>query len=26
MRELGLQDAEFAFEPEGLRSWTYVER
>ena len=26
MREIGLQETEFAFEPEGLRSWAYVER
>ena len=26
MREIGLPETEFAFEPEGLRSWTYVER
>lgn len=25
LRELGLRETEFAFEPEGLRSWTYVE-
>jgi D-glycero-alpha-D-manno-heptose-7-phosphate kinase len=26
MRQVGLQETEFAFEPEGLRSWAYVER
>jgi galactokinase/mevalonate kinase-like predicted kinase len=25
LRQVGLQETEFAFEPEGLRSWTYVE-
>ncbi|MGA8338252.1 MAG: hypothetical protein WB761_26200, partial [Solirubrobacteraceae bacterium] len=26
MREIGLPETEFAFEPEGLRSWAYVDR
>jgi D-glycero-alpha-D-manno-heptose-7-phosphate kinase len=25
MREIGLEPAEFAFDHEGLRTWTYVE-